>query len=99
MLIINMLTSKGEKSVLVYVHGDILGDALLKLPAIPLLKKGFPDHRIIWFSGCGASIFKTLLNPLIKEYVDEIVDDITPGKRWSDGNSRLPTCFIILPKQ
>ena len=79
-----------EKKLLVYVHGDILGDALLKLPAISVLKQGFPDHKIIWFSGCSKSIFQTALSPLINNYVDQIIDDKQLGKSWKEWLSPCP---------
>jgi ADP-heptose:LPS heptosyltransferase len=71
-----------EKRVLVYVSSDILGDALIKLPAISTLRTIFPDHQITWFSGGGKSIFKSALYPLVKNYVDIISDEMILGKSW-----------------
>jgi ADP-heptose:LPS heptosyltransferase len=71
-------------SVLIYVSEDLLGDALLKLPAISVLREAFPGHHITWLAGGGPSIFKAQLAPLIEGMVDEVRDDLRVGRSWRD---------------
>lgn len=71
-----------EKSLLIYVHGDQLGDALQKLPAIATLRDAFPGYFITWMAGGGASIFNTALAPLIEKYVDRVIDNANVGTSW-----------------
>lgn len=78
------MDSDKKLSLLVYVHNDLLGDGLLKLPAIAALRPAFPDHRITWLSGCGRSIFANQLAPLIEGLVDKVEDQIDVGKHWGE---------------
>jgi len=78
-------TSDNSKpSLLVYVHEDRLGDALLKLPAISALKNAFPGYHVTWLAGCGSSIFRSRLSPLITGLVDRVEDDMVLGRTWKE---------------
>ncbi len=57
---------------MVYVYTDILGDALLKLPALPQLRESFPDAEITWCAGNGTTMYDTWLKPLVTPYIDTI---------------------------
>lgn len=70
--------------VLVYVHEDLLGDALLKLPAVSVLREAFPGHHITWLSGCGPSAFGAGLAPLVAGMVDEVQDRLPLGRAWRE---------------
>jgi ADP-heptose:LPS heptosyltransferase len=74
--------------VLVYVHEDLLGDALLKLPAVSVLREAFPGHHITWLSGCGPSAFRAGLAPLVAGMVDEVQDRHPLGQAWREWLSR-----------
>lgn len=67
-----------------YGHGDRLGDALLKLPALASLRDAFPDHRLTWLAGVRESIYRTALAPLVRGLVDEIHDGVQLGASWSE---------------
>ena len=54
------IIEKKSKKILIYVGLDLLGDALLKLPALKFLKECFPKSEITWFAGKGNLYF--LLN-------------------------------------
>lgn len=71
-------------SLLIYVHEDLLGDALLKLPAVSVLRDAFPGHRIVWRAGGGGSIFNGALAPLIEGLVDEVRDTDPLGRSWRE---------------
>ncbi len=78
------MAAKTEKKVLLYSHGELLGDALLKLPSLSVLKSAFPDHKIIWCSGRGHSFYANVLAPLVDGYVDEVLEDIKLGHSWKE---------------
>lgn len=70
--------------VLVYVHEDRLGDALLKLPAVAALREAFPEHRITWLAGLGSSLYATQLRPLVSGLLDDVEDRLTLGRSWTE---------------
>jgi ADP-heptose:LPS heptosyltransferase len=57
---------------MVYVVGDRIGDALLKMPGIRALRAAFPGHRVVWIAGRRASAFKGPLAPLAHGFIDEV---------------------------
>ncbi|MGE0385346.1 MAG: glycosyltransferase family 9 protein [Gammaproteobacteria bacterium] len=61
-------------SILVYVVGDRIGDAVIKLPVIAALRASFPRHRITWLAGRRASAFAGPLAPLVAGLIDEVRD-------------------------
>jgi len=69
---------------LIYVSEDLLGDALLKLPAISVLREAFPGCRVTWVAGGGPSVFNAQLAPLVEGMVDEVRDDLRVGRSWRD---------------
>ena len=74
--------TENEKSLLIYVQGDRLGDGLQKLPAIATLREAFPGYHITWMAGGAPSIFKTSLSPLVENYVDQIIHKANFGISW-----------------
>lgn len=71
-------------SLLIYVHEDRLGDALLKLPAMAALRAAFPGYHITWRAGCGPSIFNTVLAPLREGMLDRVQDTPPLGCSWRE---------------
>jgi ADP-heptose:LPS heptosyltransferase len=63
------------KSVLVYVGGDLVGDALMKLPFVRALRAACPDAAITWCAGKHKSAFAGALRPLTKGLIDEVVEE------------------------
>ena len=72
------------------MHTDILGDALLKLPVLPLLRHSFPETEIHWLAGNGITIYNTALKPLASQYIDSIITDVNLGIRWQEWLSHCP---------
>ncbi len=68
-----------QPALLIYTGWDLLGDALLKLPAIRVLRKCFPNHQIHWLAGKEGSVFCNVLNPLVSDYFDEVNDYARSG--------------------
>ena len=78
------IVEKNKKKILIYVGLDLLGDALLKLPALKFLKDCFPNSDITWFAGKGKSIFSNKLKPLSKNLIHNVQDKISYGSTFFD---------------
>ena len=59
-------------TILVYVGGDLLGDALIKLPFIAALRHNNPEAKITWCTGEFSSVFSGVLAPLVEGELDEV---------------------------
>ncbi len=62
------------KSILVYVGGDLVGDAVMKLPFVRALRQTWPAAHITWCAGKGPSAFARELAPLIGGLIDEVIE-------------------------
>jgi ADP-heptose:LPS heptosyltransferase len=69
------MTDKKIQSVLVFVGGDLIGDALMKLPFVRALRHAFPDARITWCAGKHKSAFAHQLAPLVGGLIDEVIEE------------------------
>ena len=75
------MNNAGEKpGLLIYSNGELLGDALLKLPALTALRPSFPDHHITWLAGGGFTFYARQLKLLIDPLVDEVREDVRLGQ-------------------
>ena len=63
------------KSILVYVGGDLIGDALMKLPFVRALRSSFPDAHIAWCAGKHKSAFAKELKTLVAGLIDEVIEE------------------------
>ena len=75
---------KSKKNILIYVGLDLLGDALLKIPFLIVLKEHFPNAKVTWFAGKGTSIFNGSLHPLSKGLITKIQDTPKYGSSFLD---------------
>ena len=71
-------------AALIYVSEDLLGDALLKLPALAVLRQAFPGYHLTWMTGGGPSVFAGELAPLSRGLVDEVRDQERLGRSWRE---------------
>lgn len=72
------------ESVLIYVGSDSVGDGLVKLPFARALRNAFPDARITWLAGKGTSAYAHGLAPLVRDLIDEVVEEASIGRHWSE---------------
>ena len=63
------------RTVLVYVGGDLVGDAVMKLPFVRALRAACPDAAITWCAGKHGSAFADVLRPLTGTLIDEVVEE------------------------
>lgn len=63
------------KSVLVYVGGDLVGDAVMKLPFVRALRHAWPDAHITWCAGKYKSAFARDLAPLVGRLIDDVIEE------------------------
>jgi len=73
-----MRTGPKVESILVYVGSnpdDAIGENILKLPFLRVLRDHFPDARITWIGGSGPSQFQGILAAVIDGQVEECLTD------------------------
>lgn len=63
------------KKILIYSGADQIGDGIIKISFLYYLRKEFPNDKIIWMSNLG-TVYKKELNFYIKNYIDEIWDNV-----------------------
>jgi ADP-heptose:LPS heptosyltransferase len=72
------------QTILVYVGLDLVGDGLLKLPFVRVLKANWPTAKITWCAGKGASVYAGSLRPLVAGLIDETLENAGFGSRLGD---------------
>ena len=60
--------------ILIYSYNDKIGDGLQKVTFIQQLKKIYPTSHIT-YTTTHQTTFKNYLNPLVRNYIDEIIED------------------------
>ena len=63
------------KTILVYVGGDLVGDAIMKLPFVRALRQTWPEAHITWCAGKHRSAFAHQLAPLTTGLIDEVIEE------------------------
>ena len=72
------------QTILVYVGLDLVGDGLLKLPFVRVLKANWPTAKITWCAGKGPSVYAGSLRPLVAGLIDETLENAGFGSRLGD---------------
>ncbi len=63
------------RSILVYVGGDLVGDAVMKLPFVRALRHAWPEAHVTWCAGKHRSAFAHELQPLTGGLIDEVIEE------------------------
>ena len=71
------------KSILFHCAGGLIGDSLIKLPAILALKARCPDIKLTLSIRRGRTAFSAGLAPLVDGVIDEILESSEFGTRWT----------------
>jgi ADP-heptose:LPS heptosyltransferase len=97
--------------ILVYSGLELLGDGIMKLPFVRALRRSWPDARITWLAGKGKTVYADALRPLVRDCLDEVIEDAgigsvarellhrpLPGRRFDlvlDTQRRVLTSLIV----
>ena len=68
------------RTILIQSGGDLVGDALHKLPFLRALRASFPNSRLVYLARRTPTAFAGSLRPLAEPYLDEIHNP--PGSWW-----------------
>ena len=63
-----------EKKILVFSNGEKIGDGIIKLHLLHEIKKRFSDHKLIWMTNKGNTVYKNQLKNLASFYIDDIIE-------------------------
>ena len=63
-----------EKNFLVFSNGEKIGDGIIKLQLLHEIKKRFPDHKLIWMTNKGNTVYNNQLKYLASYYIDNIIE-------------------------
>jgi ADP-heptose:LPS heptosyltransferase len=80
------VTSRHRIAVL--VSGDMLGDALMRVPFLVMLRRAYPEHEIWWIASAGTTMAH-LLRPLTAGLIDTVVEEALLDKPMSAVIPRL----------
>jgi ADP-heptose:LPS heptosyltransferase len=99
------------ESILIYVGLDRMGDGLMKLPFVRAVRGAWPEARVTWLAGKGASVYAGRLAPLVQGLIDEVIQEAgvglaarellsrpLPGRRFDlvlDTQRRVLTTLIL----
>ncbi len=67
--------------ILVYSGLELLGDGVMKLPFVRALRRCWPAARITWLAGKGKTVYAGTLAPLVRDCLDEVIEDAGIGSR------------------
>ncbi len=97
--------------ILVYSGLELLGDGVMKLPFVRALRRTWPAARITWLAGKGKTVYAGTLAPLVRDCLDEVIEDAgigstarelfhrpLPGRRFDliiDTQRRVLTTLIL----
>ena len=63
-----------EKNFLVFSNGEKIGDGIIKLHLLHEIKKRFPEHKLIWMTNKGDTVYNNQLKNLASFYIDDIIE-------------------------
>lgn len=77
------MTPEAPGLIEVFVGRDLIGDAVMKLPFLQVLRRTWPGARILWLAA-GRSVFADSLRPLAAGLLDEVIEETGWGESWAD---------------
>ena len=78
-----------KKSILIYTDGEIMGDGIIKIPFAVALKKAMPECNITWLCS-GSTLYNSILSPLVKDVIDDVVLFTPQQLSWRGVFGALP---------
>jgi ADP-heptose:LPS heptosyltransferase len=74
--------------ILIFSHGELIGDGMMKLPFLKAVRAAFPKATITWMAGRHPTIFNSALRELTAPYIDEVIDHTQLGDSLRDVYSK-----------
>ena len=65
-----------EKNFLVFSNGEKIGDGIIKLQLLHEIKKRFPNHKLIWMTNKGSTVYNNQLKNLARFYIDDVIEKV-----------------------
>ena len=63
-----------NKKILIFSGAEVIGDGIIKLPFLALIKKRLPDYKIYWITNNGTTVYSNELKNFANIYVDKIFE-------------------------
>jgi ADP-heptose:LPS heptosyltransferase len=85
----------------VFVGRDLIGDGVMKLPFLRVMRLTWPRARILWLAA-EKSVFASTLRPLSLPLLDEVIEETALGLSWSDllhPRVALPRADLLIDTQ
>lgn len=70
--------------ILIFSHGELIGDGMMKLPFLRAMRAAFPKAVITWMAGRHPTIFNSALRELTAPYIDTVIDHTRLGDNLWD---------------
>lgn len=74
------MTARERPNLAVFTHGELIGDAMIKLPFLRALRGAFPDWRIVWIAAESSQLEKAAAALVPPGTVDQFIC----GSGWGD---------------
>ncbi len=90
-------TSAADRPIAVLVDREGLGDALLKLPMLRAIRRGFPQRRVWWIATHETSMARELA-PFVSPLLDRVIENAkitSPASEAIKGLRRLPPFDLV----
>lgn len=87
----NDMTARERRNLAVFSHGELIGDAMMKLPFVHALRTAFPDRRIVWIATESSQLETGAAGLLPPGAVDQFVCGTGWGERPGDLLGAPPT--------
>ncbi len=94
-----MKTQFMPETILVYVGLDRVGDSLLKLPFVRGLRQAYPNAHITWLAGKDTSVYASIMAPVVKGLIDEVIEHPGAAEGKTDGVGLHPKELLKRPLQ
>ena len=63
-----------NKKILIFSGAEVIGDGIIKLPFLALIKKRLPDYKIYWITNNGTTVYNNELKNYANIYIDKIFE-------------------------
>lgn len=96
--LMSQFSAASVKTIGVLVGGDLVGDALIKLPFVRALRAAFPQAEISWMSALGTTAYAGILRTATAGLIDHVLEqpDFLPARRRPQADVGKAPYFDLL---